>query len=292
MAGKTNAQIQQDFANMPTLQQFGTAAKDTGRIIASGLSGTLANDLVGGDEAVREARVRAGIVGDVANVGSMVLGVKGLGAAAKGLSAAARTVPAAIGVARSGAPAAAAKLVLGRAPAALVPAATAKVTKGGLTKAGGIAALLGLSIAGRQDPTVTTPAATPAQAVKSALDQGRKSQQRELTPQERTLAALDSVLREGFTMRDLQTVAGALPGVVGAAPKASQKDAIFGRAAGTADALYQANLAAAQQLTDQATRDKAIMEATEGYRRNLIETLGVDPSKQALAELIAQQSGE
>lgn len=292
MAGKTNAQIQQDFARMPTLQQFGTAAADLGRIAASGLSGTLANNLVGGDEAVREARVRAGLVGDVANVGSMVVGAKGLGTVVKGLGAAARTVPAAAQVARSGAPLAAAKLVMGRAPAALVPAATAKITKAGAAKAAGVLGLLGLSAAGRQDDTVAPAPATPAQAVKSAMDQGRKSKMRELTPQERTLAALDSVLREGFTMRDLSTVAGALPGVVGAASKASQKDMIYGKASSTTDELYKANLAAAAQLTDQAARDKAIQDATENYRRNLLETLGVDPSKQALAEILAQQNGE
>lgn len=294
---KTNAQIQQDFSKMPALKQLGVAALDLASIAGNSLSFGGANKLAqavtgASDEQLadyeRAQRVRAGLAGDVVNVAGMVRGGGlALGGAKKAVDVA-RALPTAVALVPTAGLGTAARYAAGTAGKGLVPAA-AKVTKAGAAKAAGVLGLLGLSAAGRQDDTVASAPATPAQAIKSAMDQGRKSQMRELTPQERTLAALDTILRQPFSIDDLSTVAGALPGVAGAASKVSQKDMLYGKASSVTDELYKANLAAASKLTDQAARDKAILDITENYRRNLLGALNVDPSKEALAEVINQQ---
>lgn len=108
------------------------------------------------------------------------------------------------------------------------------------------------------------------------------------TPQDRAMAAIDTILSQPFTMREFETATGALPQVASSSAKVSNKDKVFGTASGIADTLYQAELGQAAKLTGEA-KDAAVLKATENYQRNIQGLLGVDASKQALADAIAEQ---
>src|SRR5262245_49886453 len=103
---KSSAQILADYAKQGVLSQMATAAGDIANIAVSGATGGLFNrgiaKLTGAsDEQVADfehaQRVRAGLAGDVANVGGMVLGLKGAG----GVVNSVRSAPVALAAGRS-----------------------------------------------------------------------------------------------------------------------------------------------------------------------------------------------
>ena len=255
---KTNAQIQQEYNALPWLSQMGVAADDMIRIAGSAVSGGLADQLDGPDGADRthEARVRAGIAGDIANVGGMVAGLKGAGAVAKGAVSAARAAPTALSLAKTAGLGTAARYLTGTAGPGLVPAA-GRITLATAGKLAGLAGLLGLSIAGRQDATPAAPAKSP-QPVQQALKQGREAAPA-VTPYERQLAVLDMILKSpNMSMADLRDVTGMLP----ARPKPpSSGDVAIGQAALRADALYKQQVANALANTDPELGAKALEKA-------------------------------
>ena len=112
-----------------------------------------------------------------------------------------------------------------------------------------------------------------------------------ITPQDRAMAAIDTLLRGPFTLREFNAATGALPGIAATSTKQSNKDKLYGTASNLSDSLYAAELAQASKLTG-AARDEAVLSATEKYRQQLLETLGVDASKQALLRLAQQADGE
>lgn len=293
---RSNAEIQREYASKGTLAKIGIAADDLVRIAAGGITGGLLDQVLGGNNAelTQEARVRAGLAGDVTNVAGMAAGLKGAGTALKGTVGAVRAAPTAAAVAQSAGPAAALRFLTNTAGPGLVPVAANAVSKGALAKGAGLLGLLGLSIAGRQDPG--TPAAAPAVAratPQPAAAAPKPTAKPVITPQDRAMAAIDTILSQPFTLREFETATGALPVVASATTKGgTAKDKVFSSAAGIADMLYQAQLAQASKLTGDA-RDQAVYDATEKYRANLLETLGIDPSKQALADaMAAAQAGE
>lgn len=260
---KTNAQINAEFSAKSPLEKLGIAGSDIVRIAASGLTGGLVDTVAGGDnvERTREARVRAGLAGDAVNVGGMVLGLKGAGAALRGGYNAVRALP-----------------VAATSPAALA-------------KGAGVLALLGTSVAGRQEDT---PAAKPAPATtKAAVDKslasGSQAEAAKVTPQDRALQAIDAILSRPHSLNEFTAATNALPGVAAVSTKQSSRDKIFGAVASLSDTLYAAELANAEKLTGEA-RDAAVLKATENYKNNLLAPLGVDPTKQALAAIYAQQA--
>jgi len=294
---KTNAQIMAEYDAKSPLAKLGIAAKDIASIAGNALSFGGANRFAqwmtgASDQQVadyeREQRVRAGLAGDVANVGGMVYGGKGVLNLARGGINAVRAAPAAVELASTAGPATALRYLTGTAGPGLVPAA-APVSRMALAKGAGILGLLGLSAAGRQEDTPAAAAkpapATTTAAVNEALTSTPAAAP--VTAQDRALSAINSILSRPHTLQEFQAATGALPGVAAVSTKQTNRDKVFGAASGIADTLYQAELEQAGKLTGDA-KDQAVLQATENYRRNLLETLGVDPSKQALAALMAQ----
>lgn len=132
------------------------------------------------------------------------------------------------------------------------------------------------------------PKPTPQQAVTQALEKGSKAAPNKITPQGRAMAAISTILSQPFTIDEFNAATGALPQVAASTAKVSNKDQLYGQYGAITDAIFQAQLAQAGQLAG-AERDKATLDAFEARRKSLIEGLGVDPSKAALAQLYAQQ---
>lgn len=291
MAPKSNAQIQQEYQALPFLNQLATAGNDLVRIGASGVTGGLVDRLQGQDqvEATREARVRAGLAGDVVNVGGMALGAKGALTAAKGAISAARALPTAISLVPTAGPVTAARYLTGTAGPGLVPMA-APLTRGAVAKGAALLGALGLSVAGRQDNTVTPPepvaAAPKPSASKAAIATAQP------TVQDQARAAVSAVLSQPFTLRGLQAATGALPNIAGSEFKQTSKDRGIATANAVVDTLYQNELTAAMQNPAGAARDKAVALATQNYLNNLRQNSGADPMKQLTASLIAAQQTE
>lgn len=303
---KSEQQILKEYNSKGALERLGIQLRDNVAILGNGLSFGLANRVAQGvtgasDEALenyeREQRIRTGLMGDVANVAGMLVGGKGVLSAGRGAIKAARAAPTAARLATTAGPATAARYLTGRAGPGLVPVAApvsrAAMGKGALGALGGLG-LVGYSAAGRMDDTPTgAPAAEPA-VVTEAVDQAlaQPAGDTKITAQDRAMDAINAILARPHTMREFQAATAALPGVAAStAGKQSDKDKVFGTAMGISEALYQYELEQiAQKLTGDA-KDQAVLAATEKYRRNLLETVGADPLKQAVAEA-AQAAGE
>ena len=282
---KSNEQIRREYNAKSLPSQLGIAADDLVRIAVGGLSGGMVDQALGGDnvERTREARVRAGITGDVANVGGMALGLKGGGAAIKSTVGAARAAPTAMSlVPKAGLPTAL-RYLTGTAGPGLVPAASRAVTLKGAGKLAGLAGLLGLSIAGRQDdtPAVAVKPAAPAQA-KTVATKAPAAAERGPTPFERQLAFVDSMFRGPLTLREAQAASGMLP----APPKPqTDKDAAFGDTAAISRAIFQndINNAIEKGKTDPAAGQELTAKALEQRFARQAALFGTNPMNLAYA---------
>lgn len=207
MPTKSNEQIRRDYAQQGVVSQLGTAADDMARIAANGITGGLVLD----QDAVREARVRAGLAGDIANVGGMLLGAKGVGALAKG----ARVLPAAARVASAGGLRQAVGFLSGKAGPALVPVA-AGPSKMALAKAAGALGLLGVSIAGRQDEAAPAAAPQDKPAERDGIWSEDAAAATASSPQQSALDRLGEIINGPVSHRRLMQ---AVQGVAQVSPK-------------------------------------------------------------------------
>lgn len=293
---KTNDEIRRSYGALPWYKQVGVAAADIANIAGNGVTfgqGNRFADWVLGNKPGtaanlhHEATVRAGLAGDVANVGSMLLGGRGVLAAGQKAVGAVRAAPAAVQLAKTAGPGTAARYMLGTAGPGIVPAAKLAAPKlSTIAKGTGIAALLGLSASGRQD-------ATPAQAVEQPKALAKaptiaavaKDADRTPTPQERQLAFVDSLFRGPLTMREAQMATGMLPA---AGKPRSSKDIVTGDAAALSQAIFQNDIANAEKLAEsdpegaRALTAKA-MEAEFSRRAGLA---GLNPMNLAQASMM------
>lgn len=268
---RTNQEIQQEYAGKGALAKLGIAADDIVRIAASGLTGGLIDDVLGGgnSERTREARVRAGLAGDVANVGGMVAGLKGAG----GLVRAVRSIP--------------------RPAVAL--------TRGAMAKGAGVLGLLGLSVAGRQEDTApaavsngrpdNTPLAKSLQVARDATLNARDwaaNIPEAPTPAERATAVADAILSRPHTLREAQAAVGLLP----APSKQTAKDRVFATYSSIADSLFAEQLAQASKISDPQKAAEAKSAATREYLRNVGAALGSSPAAMLTAEQLAAAQSE
>lgn len=296
----SNEQIRRDYAAQPWYSQLGTATTDMIKIAANGLTGNLVNrvsEKIAGapsgaaDEVLRQAKVRAGLAGDVAQVAGTVLGLKGLGGAAGGVKAAVRVAPTAMSVAKAAGPLTAAKLLINRAGPGLValPEAMSGMAKAkGAAKLAGLAGLLGLSMSGRQEDAAAPAVAPPEPAAEPAA---AEAPLRLPTPQERQLAELDMILRSpNHTMSDLKAVTGMLPAPL-KPPTIPQAE--LGKSMELSQALYAAQVKAAQDdLTagsiDEATARAQVGKALEAHLNRRAMFSGNNPLNLAQAQMFSQ----
>lgn len=148
-------------------------------------------------------------------------------------------------------------------------------------------------------------AASKAQAADKALQKGRTAKAptaapkaekpRELTPQERQLAALDSILRQPFTMEELLGVSQAMPGT----KSPSAKDMVFGSTAALSQDIFQSQIAGimAQKEAgeiDLKTAQDLTAKATDAHFQRQAGLVGFNPLQMAQAQMLygAQQEGE
>jgi len=300
---KTNEQIHAEYAALPWYSKLGTAAADIfsigGNSLTFGGTNAVARALVrhqtglpdsvvgpAQDEVMHESRVRAGLAGDAMNVGGMLYGGRGVLAAGKAGLNAVRAAPTVATLARTAGPGTALRYVTGTAGPGLVPvAARALPSLGTIGKAAGLATLLGLSISGRQDATPAAPVATPQ---KAAAPKAQVAAPMELSPQDRQLAALDTILRSpNKTLSDLTAVTGMLP-----RPKqTSTKDALVGQTAQLSQAIFQAQVSDATKLHAEGkiTEDEAKAmnaKALEAHFQRQAGIVGLNPLNLVQAQLM------
>lgn len=289
-APKSNAQIQQEYAALPFLNQLGVAGRDLVRVGESGLTGGLLDRAMGPDqvEETRQAAVRAGLAGDVANVAGMVTGLKGAGAVAKGVVGAARALPTALSLVPTAGIGTAARYLTGTAGPGVVPVA-APIAASTLGKGAGVLGLLGLAASQRQDATNATPVAPAAPAVAAAPANAAQAAAAlaQPSPQEQALAAAGALLQGPVSYRQFAAVANALPNIAASTFKQTNKDKAVGIANSIADQTFQNESAAAMALGTDAARQTALAKARDNYLASLRQNSGANPLQQALGAQLA-----
>jgi hypothetical protein len=288
---KSVEQIRKEYAEQGILSKIGTAAADIanigGNAVGFGLPNRFAEWAMGAesgaaDERTREARIRAGLAGDVTNVAGQVYSlVRGAGAA-KSTIGAVRAAPTAVAVGKSAGPVQAAKFLLNKAGPGVVPAA-APLSKAALAKGAGLLGLIGLTVAGRpgdEEPVAARPAAAAARAAAATPEA-----EAVITPQDRQLAFVDTLLRGPVTLREAQAATSMLP-----APAKAQtnKDKLYGATDELAQSIFASQVAGARELaaTDPVGAKAIVEKATDEYYKRRIAILGVDPGKLELANLL------
>lgn len=145
-----------------------------------------------------------------------------------------------------------------------------------------------------------TPAPAPAKAagygpvepVAAAMTAGRQADATPITPQQRLLAAVDTILSHPFTMRDLNTVANIRGDLTAPVKPQTARDQQYATVGAIADAQYKAELDAAQKLGTQAEQDAAIAKATDKYFSRQSSILGANPLNLSMANMVGDQSGD
>lgn len=273
MPTKSNEQIRRDYAQQGVVSQLGTAADDMARIAANGITGGLVLD----QDAVREARVRAGLAGDIANVGGMFLGAKGVGALAKG----ARVLPAAARVASAGGLRQAVGFLSGKAGP----------SKMALAKAAGALGLLGVSIASRQDEAAPAAAPQDKPAERDGVWSEDAAAATASSPQQSALDRLGEIINGPVSHRRLMQ---AVQGVAQVTPKPlSAKDATGATAEALSTGLLNSELAGisaqkAQGNLGDAEAQKASEAAVNKYLTRRASTWGFNPMNTAMVPMMQQ----
>lgn len=133
--------------------------------------------------------------------------------------------------------------------------------------------------------TATGPDMAARDSIAAAMNAGREAREA-VTPQDRMLAYIDTLLSGPVTLREAQAASGMLPAQ--GAPR-SAKDQAIGSASSIADATYQAELQRAQSLTDEAARDEAIQKATDRYFNRVATVSGANVSNLSLADFMPEE---
>lgn len=138
-------------------------------------------------------------------------------------------------------------------------------------------------------PVVAKAPATRAAAASQALTKGKttKAADIKITTQDRVLAALDKMAREGMTLGEMGQATAMLPAPV----KQTGKDIAIGQALQLSQTEFATQVAQAQQLaqTDPAGARAAVGKATDAYYKRIAPLVGANPMESAMAEIFAQQ---
>lgn len=239
-------------------------------------------------------RDRTGLGGDLANGIGQVYGVGKLWGGAKAVTGAARALPQAVSLVPTAGIGTAARFLTGRAGPGLMPVVAAAAPKAStVAKAAGAAGLIGLSVAGGQDNTVTPakPVAAPEKPVEAALAAGR-TLPAEITPYERQLAALNAIFKSpNATLTDLQSATGMLP-----KPNkpASAKDNVLSETTALSQAIFQNDIKNAEELakTDPEGARALTAKAMESEFQRRAGLVGLNPMNIAQAQLMAPAEEE
>lgn len=126
----------------------------------------------------------------------------------------------------------------------------------------------------------------PVSPVDAALAAGRAAASTSLSPQERTLAAIDSILRGPVSIKDVQGLAGVFPALT-KVPQ-TERDATIGKVAQTSEDIYQQEIKAATELakTDLPAAQAAAAKATDAYFQRGATLVGANPLAAAQAKLL------
>lgn len=307
---KSNDEIRREYAARSIPGQIGQAALDIanigGNALAFGLPNRIAETVMGApsgaaDEVTRQARVRAGLAGDVANVAGMVRGGGLALGGAKNVVSAVRAAPVAATLARTAGLPTAARYLTGTAGAGLVPAAAkagAKATAGTLAKGAGVLGLLGLSVAGRQEAGDAS--AVRAPAAKSAAAATPKPAKREITiadatAQDRAMAFLNNVLSKPLTLGEYERAAGTLPVVASVGTKQPRIADVAGqRALEQSQILFQNEIDQATKLaeTDPIGARALVAQSLQDQYARESALAGVNNQSEALAQMLRNAGGD
>jgi hypothetical protein len=107
----------------------------------------------------------------------------------------------------------------------------------------------------------------------------------EITPQDRALAYVDTLLRGPVTMREAQAATNMLPAP---AKPQTNKDKIYGSTADLSQALFsnQVEQAKALAATDPEGAQAIVEKATDEYFKRQSAILGVNPANLAMAQML------
>lgn len=299
---------------MNAISRAARAFGDTINVGVNALTGGYFNKGIGAlvgasaDQVAQADKVRRdqlGLTGDIAHgIGNAALIGRGLKVAGAGLSAA-KALPTAVTLARTAGPATALRFVTGRAGPGLVPVGggtalrpTLKGTAATLAATAPVAA----SVIGGMDSTVTPQGSKSAawkddpnhidltNPVNVALMAGRAAPVA-ITPQERQLSALDTILRSPkATLSDLQAVTAMMPAP---ARRQTDKDAAFGQTAKLSRAIFDNQIASigAQKDLGEITAEQAQAMTAKAMNEEFQRQAGMqgfNPMNLLQAQMMAQ----
>lgn len=309
---KSNDQIRREYAAQSIPGQIGTAVGDIANIGVNAVSGGLFNRgiaaLTGASDQQladyeRVSRVRAGLAGDVANVAGMVYGAGKALQGGKAALGAVRSLPTAAAVARTAGPATAARYLTNTAGPGLVPLATgpgAKASASVIAKGAGVLGLLGLSVAGRQEPGDASAVRSPAKPTAATAPAAAK--QREITiadatAQDRSMAFLNKVLGSPLTLGEFERAASTMPTIASVGAKTPRIADVAGqRALAQSELIFGAQVKAAQDAlasgdTDELGARKSVEEAFRDRYAREAALAGVNNQSEELAAILRGQQG-
>lgn len=172
-------------------------------------------------------------------------------------------------------PAAVVEDVVGR-PARTVASSLVDVLGGALGSGGSTAVAPAAPAASRQP-------VAPQRAVEAAMAKGRAAPA--VTPQARALAAIDTILRGPFTLKEFETAVGALP-----APAKPQttKNTVLGQTAELSQQIFQNQITQAQELakSDPESAQAAVAKATDDYFKRNSGLVGFNPADLVNAQIL------